>query len=81
MPLPRISAPANPPATIKAALQQAIAQNQTIIDGATTYLAIASPTNLQIAAQVRALTQAVSAIARQLRRLERLAVNQFDGTD
>jgi hypothetical protein len=49
-------------------------QAKTALDGNRTYLAIATPTNAQVAAQVRALT-------RQANGLIRLALAQFDGTN
>lgn len=52
--------------TIRQAAQNALAAN-------TTYLGIASPSNTQVAAQVKALTQ-------QNNRIIRLIIGQFDAT-
>lgn len=67
---------------IEQAVANALAQNRTIVSGADTYLAIASPTNAQIAAQVRSLTTAAKWAARQRNGIIRLVINQYaDGTD
>lgn len=62
--------------------------DNTIIAGADAYLAIGSPSNAQIAAQVRALTQAVRILAqhdrttkRQLSALGRLVAGRLDSTE
>ena len=63
--------PDDPAVTNQRTLQD---QAQTALATNRTYLAISSPTNAQVAAQVRALTQEVQALIR-------LALNQFDGTN
>lgn len=67
--------------TIEAQAAAAKADNAAIIDGADTYLAIASPTNAQIAAQVRSLTQAARMAAQQRNGLIRMALADYSGTD
>ena len=67
--------------SIRSQVDAALATNQTIITGADTYLANANPTNAQVAAQARALTQAAKAAAQQRNKLIRLALGRFDGTD
>lgn len=66
---------------IEQAAAAAMADNDTIIAGADTYLAIASPTNAQVVAQVRALTQAARMAAQQRRKLIRLQLNDLTGTE
>ncbi len=63
-----ISAPYNPRTPTRSRVLTALGALDTIITGADTYLAIASPTNAQITAQVRALTQAVQVLARVSKR-------------
>lgn len=46
-----------------------------------TYLAIASPTNAQVAAQVKALTAQSTRQARQLNGVARLVLGKLDATD
>ncbi len=58
-----IQAPPNDIYALRKAAASAKATLDNIVSGADTYLAIASPSNAQIAAQVRALTQAAKASA------------------
>ncbi len=80
-------------ATIQTQAQGALATNTTALGlpdptpGNTTYLAIGSPTNVQVTAQVRALTQQnnalsaqVVALTQQNNKLIRLALGLFDST-
>lgn len=66
MPVTRIAAPQHPKDKLRAAIAAAIASN-------TTFLAVASPTPAQSAAQVQALT-------RQVSNLIRLVAGVLDGT-
>jgi hypothetical protein len=80
--------------TIRSQAQTALQTNADALalpnptSGNNTYLAIGSPTNAQVAAQVRALTQQNNALVAQVRaltqqnsKLIRLALGLFDGTD
>jgi hypothetical protein len=77
----RYAAQPNPAFKIKSEVTAALATNRLIMSGADTYLAIASPTNAQIAAQVRALTQAVKQLAKQNIGLCRIMANQLESAD
>lgn len=66
---------------IAKAAASALATNRAILNGADTYLAIASPSAAQVAAQVRGLTQAAKALAQQNTGLIRLVLGLLDSTD
>jgi hypothetical protein len=65
--VPGPGSPAANQATVQQGAQNALAANRT-------YLAIGSPTNAQVVAQLRSVTQ-------QMQGLIRLALGQFDGTN
>lgn len=67
--------------TIRDQADAALAANKTDVATNVTYLAITSPTNAQVAAQVKELTRQSTRQARQINALIRLALGRFDATD
>lgn len=68
-------------ATIRTKLAAQVAANspaRTAVANNTTYIGITSPTNAQVAAQVKALTNQNNVIIPALLRLARLALSQLD---
>ena len=67
--------------TLRERAVAALATNATIVSGADDYLALASPSQAQVVAQVRALTQAARAAALQRNGIIRLTLQAFDSID
>lgn len=67
--------------TIRDKAAQALTANATDIAANDTFLAITSPTNAQVSAQVKELTRQSTRQARELNGLIRLVLRRFDGTE
>lgn len=67
--------------TIRDRATNALAANAADIATNDTFLAIASPTNAQLAGQVKELTRQSTLQARELNALVRLVLRRFEGTD
>lgn len=61
-------------------MEQALAANQTAMSNNATFIAIAAPTNAQIVAQVKALSQQQNLLLREVSALLRLALGALDDT-
>lgn len=66
---------------LRARARDAMATNRDVVDAREGYLALSSPTNAQVGAQVRALTRSVRAMARHQTALIRLTLDLLEGTD
>lgn len=67
--------------TLQDRATQALAANRDFQQAAKAYLANPNPSPAQIRDQVAALTQFDLSVARQLNAIERLLLNELDGTD
>lgn len=71
---PRVEIRREPLPTSEANRRTILTQAAAALEANATFLAVASPTNAQNAAQIKALT-------RQVNKLIRLTIDKFDGTD